>query len=116
MLEWMCPPRLDPAQPFLTSDQVARSQGRGIFLFRKLKDVIDWRKQEPGKRLNIKETCKDGVRLDDQKDDIPVENYVAQRYIENPYLIGGRKFDLRVYVLVMSVREQASLSLHTWQV
>ncbi|KAH0619313.1 hypothetical protein JD844_019300 [Phrynosoma platyrhinos] len=71
---------------------VARSQGRGIFLFRKLKDVIDWRK--------------DGGRLDDQKDEIPVENYVAQRYIENPYLIGGRKFDLRVYVLVMSVSEE----------
>ncbi|XP_074067950.1 putative tubulin polyglutamylase TTLL9 isoform X1 [Macrotis lagotis] len=67
---------------------VARSQGKGIFLFRKLKDIIDWRK--------------DVSRYDDQKDDIPVENYVAQRYIENPYLIGGRKFDLRVYVLVMS--------------
>ncbi|XP_074868063.1 putative tubulin polyglutamylase TTLL9 isoform X3 [Carettochelys insculpta] len=67
---------------------VARSQGRGIFLFRKLKDVIDWRK--------------DGVRTDDQKDETQVENYVAQCYIENPYLIGGRKFDLRVYVLVMS--------------
>ncbi|KAG6938479.1 tubulin tyrosine ligase like 9 [Chelydra serpentina] len=68
---------------------VARSQGRGIFLFRKLKDVIDWRK--------------DGIRSDDQKDETQVENYVAQCYIENPYLIGGRKFDLRVYVLVMSV-------------
>ncbi|XP_074067952.1 putative tubulin polyglutamylase TTLL9 isoform X3 [Macrotis lagotis] len=53
---------------------VARSQGKGIFLFRKLKDIIDWRK--------------DVSRYDDQKDDIPVENYVAQRYIENPYLIG----------------------------
>ncbi|XP_044517481.1 probable tubulin polyglutamylase TTLL9 [Gracilinanus agilis] len=68
---------------------VARSQGKGIFLFRKLKDIMDWRK--------------DVGRSDDQKDDIPVENYVAQRYIENPYLIGGRKFDLRVYVLVMSM-------------
>uniref|UniRef100_A0ABM5G4Y2 Tubulin--tyrosine ligase-like protein 9 n=1 Tax=Pogona vitticeps TaxID=103695 RepID=A0ABM5G4Y2_9SAUR len=91
---------------------VARSQGRGIFLFRKLKDVIDWRKVRCLLLLTSQEgisweqptlkLCPDGVRLDDQKDEIPVENYVAQRYIENPYLIGGRKFDLRVYVLVMS--------------
>ncbi|CAJ1085453.1 probable tubulin polyglutamylase TTLL9 [Xyrichtys novacula] len=67
---------------------VAKSQGKGIFLFRKLKDIIDWKK--------------DGTRSEEQKDAVQVENYVAQRYIENPYLINGRKFDLRVYVLVTS--------------
>ncbi|KAI1897190.1 hypothetical protein AGOR_G00080660 [Albula goreensis] len=61
---------------------------KGIFLFRKLKDIMDWKK--------------DGSRTEEQKDEAQVESYVAQRYIENPYLIGGRKFDLRVYVLVTS--------------
>ncbi|XP_067384030.1 probable tubulin polyglutamylase TTLL9 [Channa argus] len=67
---------------------VAKSQGKGIFLFRKLKDIMDWKK--------------DGTRSEEQRDAAQVESYVAQRYIENPYLISGRKFDLRVYVLVTS--------------
>ncbi|XP_046565070.1 LOW QUALITY PROTEIN: probable tubulin polyglutamylase TTLL9 [Haliotis rubra] len=67
----------------------AKSQGKGIFLFRKLKDIMDWRKgqYQPVSDPNIRE----GPEL-----------YVVQPYIEDPYLIGGRKFDIRVYVLVLS--------------
>ncbi|CAK9832164.1 Probable tubulin polyglutamylase TTLL2 [Anthophora retusa] len=58
---WICKP-------------VGQSQGKGIFLFRKLSDLT----------------------YDNAA--------VVQRYIENPLLIGGYKFDLRLYVCVPSYR------------
>ncbi|XP_046842551.1 probable tubulin polyglutamylase TTLL9 isoform X2 [Xenia sp. Carnegie-2017] len=68
---------------------VAKSQGKGIFLFKKLRDIIEWRKEDYFKVTDEKNDGKEAP-----------ETYIVQRYVENPYLIGGRKFDIRVYVLV----------------
>ncbi|KAF6770152.1 hypothetical protein AHF37_11275 [Paragonimus kellicotti] len=70
---------------------IAKSQGKGIFLFRKLKDIEAW------KRVGMSEQAGG----DTQNRESP-ETYVVSRYIDNPYLLCGRKFDIRVYVLVTS--------------
>jgi tubulin polyglutamylase TTLL9 len=70
-----------------------RAQGKGIFLFTELNDIMAWKKNEskPNEKSN-----------DPNKEIVPAEVYIVQRYLSNPYLIGGRKFDIRIYVLVMS--------------
>uniref|UniRef100_A0A7S3D9R4 Tubulin--tyrosine ligase-like protein 9 n=1 Tax=Palpitomonas bilix TaxID=652834 RepID=A0A7S3D9R4_9EUKA len=64
---------------------IGKAQGKGIFLFNKLSQISEWRKDHKWKA-----------------DSPQAETYIVQRYIENPYLIGGKKFDLRIYVMVTS--------------
>ena len=66
---------------------IGRAQGKGIFLFTKLSQISDW------KKANRWNAGPEGERVD---------NYIVQRYVDAPYLIGGKKFDLRLYVLVTS--------------
>jgi tubulin polyglutamylase TTLL9 len=62
---------------------IGKAQGKGIFLFQKLSQISQWKSEHRWKPGNPE-----------------VESYVVQRYIPNPYLVAGKKFDLRLYALV----------------
>ena len=66
----------------------ARAQGQGIFLVNKLKQIQKWA---------------NNTKLPFQSQ-MMKEAYVICRYIDKPLLVGSKKFDLRIYVLVTSYR------------
>ena len=70
----------------------AKAQGKGIFLFTKIGQIAEWRKEFKWRT--------EGRDVKDQKQDAQPEAYLAQRYIDNPHLVGGKKYDLRIYCLV----------------
>uniref|UniRef100_A0A034WF49 Polyglutamylase complex subunit TTLL1 n=1 Tax=Bactrocera dorsalis TaxID=27457 RepID=A0A034WF49_BACDO len=65
-----------------------KSQGAGIFLINKLSKLKRWSREAKGPFHQ----------------QLSKESYVISKYIDNPLLIGGKKFDLRLYVLVTSFR------------
>ena len=65
---------------------IGRAQGKGIFLVNKLSQIESWLKERGSQKA---ENC-------------CYEDYVCQRYIDNPMLVCGRKFDLRIYALCLS--------------
>ena len=63
-----------------------KARGIGIFLINRLSQLKKWSQKSSVPPPTTKDT------------------YVISRYIANPLLIGGKKFDLRIYVLVTSFR------------
>lgn len=69
----------------------SKAQGKGIFIINKLSQTKKWANQQRWANMPMK------------------EGYVVSRYIDNPLLVGGKKFDLRMYVLVLSYRPLQAL-------
>eukprot|EP00439_Symbiodinium_sp_Y106_P015092 s1658_g2.t1 len=69
-----------------------KAQGRGIFLVSKLNQLKRWSNAAP------KDKSTAGQALPFR------EPYIISRYISDPLLVGGKKFDMRLYVLVTSYR------------
>jgi tubulin polyglutamylase TTLL1 len=64
------------------------SQGKGIFLIHKITQL---------KQLS-------NLLFRKRNDPLSKENFVVSRYVDNPLLISGKKFDLRLYYLVTNYR------------
>lgn len=80
--------RRDPSATWIAKP-TGKAQGRGIFLVSRLQQLKKWSNTQ-------KASFSQPVPFRDP--------YIISRYIDDPLLVGGKKFDLRLYVLVTTYR------------
>lgn len=67
---------------------IGKAQGKGIFLLKNLKQVQEWNV------FRVRQETEGGLP--------GPEAYIVQEYITNPHLLGGKKYDIRLYCLITS--------------
>jgi len=77
---------------------IGRAQGSGIFLVNRLKQVEQWLKE----RQSAARERAASTSNPDPSSATSGEAFIAQAYISDPYLVAGKKFDLRIFALVLS--------------
>jgi len=84
---------------------VGRAQGKGIFLFKKLSEINSWkrsyRKNLSQNNYNYNSSSHHGGGGSSDEEEKVTETYVVQRYIDKPHLVGGKKYDMRLYMLCL---------------
>lgn len=109
-----------PAVCFIVKPD-AGCQGKGIFIARSVQELrckVDLSLQRQLKEFDQylkQEECFETQQK--YSDELPPEvchkdtSYVVQKYLTKPALLGGHKFDFRIYVLLLSVIEQPTIFL-----
>lgn len=80
----------------------AKAQGKGIFLFTKISQVAEWRNNHRRLQGGAEGSSSAAQSAANAATPNQPEPYLAQRYVDNPHLVGGKKYDLRIYALVTS--------------
>ncbi|XP_014248265.1 probable tubulin polyglutamylase TTLL9 [Cimex lectularius] len=94
--------RVNPGKNFIVKPAIG-CKGKGIFLFRKIRELNEWRATRDWSRnTTVIETNDKTDQPKMEEKETPPEMWLVQTYVDDPYLIAGRKFDIRVYVLVLS--------------